>query len=169
MARVELATYVETGRQPHWKAGIWSGVIAGVVFLVLEMVMVALFAGESPWGPVRMMGAILLGEGVLPPPATFDFGVVMAAMFVHFALAIILGLVLAYLVFRLTFGTALAVGLAFGLVVYLFNFYIMTGLFPWFAMGRNWITIFAHLAFGLTLAWSYKALARREVEHELEA
>ncbi len=169
MAHVELRTYVESGAKPHWKAAIWSGVIAGAVFLILEMAMVAIFTGASPWGPVRMMAAILLGEGVLPPPATFDFGITMAAMVLHFGLSIILGLVTAYLIFHLSFGKALAVGLAIGLALYLINFYMFTAAFPWFAMARGWISLFAHLVFGLTLAWSYKGLAKREIEHELAA
>jgi hypothetical protein len=75
--------------QLDWKAATWSGIIAGFVFLALEMVMVPVFAGGSPWGPPRMMAAIVLGEGVLPPPATFDLGVIMAAMGLHFVLSIV--------------------------------------------------------------------------------
>jgi hypothetical protein len=39
--------------------------------MMLQMGLVAL-AGDSPWGPPRMIAAIVMGEGVLPPPATFD-------------------------------------------------------------------------------------------------
>jgi len=50
-----------------WRPAILSGLIAGLVFLILEMVMVPLFLGVSPWALVRMIGAIVLGQGVLPP------------------------------------------------------------------------------------------------------
>lgn len=33
-----------------WKAAIWAGVIAGVVFMMLEMVLVGTIGGQSPWG-----------------------------------------------------------------------------------------------------------------------
>ncbi len=169
MARTRAETYVERGSHPHWMPAVWGGLIAGVVFLIVEMALVATIGGESLWGPPRMMAAIVLGEGVLPPPATFDFGIVMTAMVVHFALSIILGLVLAFLIFRLDLTWALAVGVGFGLAVYLVNFYISTAAFPWFAMARNGITLFAHLLFGFVLAWSYKALARRESDQQIEA
>lgn len=52
-------------RSVDWRAAIWAGIIAGAVFVVLEMLMVPLFLGGSPWGPPRMIGAIVMGEGVL--------------------------------------------------------------------------------------------------------
>ena len=71
---------------PNWAAAIWAGVIAGAVFMMLEMIMVPLFLGMSGWGPPRMIAAIVVAQGVLPPPATFDSGILMVAMMVHFVL-----------------------------------------------------------------------------------
>ena len=34
-----------------WSDGVWAGVIAGVVFMMMEMMLVWLVKGESPWGP----------------------------------------------------------------------------------------------------------------------
>lgn len=162
MAHIHVLSPAEEAKTPHWKAAVWSGLIAGVVFLVLEMLLVSLIAGDSPWAPMRMMAAILLGQGVLPPPATFDVGIVAAAMVVHFALAIGYGLILSLLVFRLETGPALLIGALFGLGLYVVNFYGFTAVFPWFAMARNGMSILAHAVFGLTAAWAYKALAKRE-------
>lgn len=165
MARTMTALH-GVHKQLDWKAGIWSGLIAGLVFLVLEMLMVWLFMGESPWGPPRMMAAMVLGRGVLPPPATFDIGVVMAAMMVHFVLAIIYGLVVGLLAHRTTqLGVALLIGAGFGLAIYLFNFYLIApALFPWFEMARNWISIFNHILFGIVTAGAYIGLRHKD-EH----
>lgn len=149
-----------TARTVDWSAAVWSGMISGAVFMALEMIMVPLFLGGSMWAPPRMMAAIVLGEGVLPPPATFEFGIFMVALLVHFALSIAFALVLALLIARLGFAAALAVGAAFGALLYLVNFYGMTALFPWFAMARNWVSIFAHVVFGLVAAWVYVRRAR---------
>ena len=51
-----------------WKAGAWAGLAAGAVFMMLEMGMVWMFLGQSPWGPPHMIAAMALGEDVLPPP-----------------------------------------------------------------------------------------------------
>ena len=131
-------------RHIDWRAGVYAGLIAGVVFLILEMGMVWLFMGESPWAPPRMIAAMVLGEGVLPippdKPATFSLGVVTTAMVIHFILSIVYGVI----------------GAGCGLVIYLVNFYpIANALFPWFAMARNWISIFAHIVFGAVVGAAY--------------
>ncbi len=166
MAHIHVLSRTEEARAPHWKSAIWAGLIAGVVFIMLEMLLVSLVAGGSPWAPVRMMAAILMGRDVLPPPATFDPGIVMAAMVVHFALAIVYGLILSLLVYRLEVGPALLIGALFGLGLYVVNFYGFTAVFPWFAMARNGMSVLAHAVFGLTAAWVYKELAKREVRGE---
>ncbi len=129
--------------------------------MMLEMIMVAVFMGESPWGPPRMIAAIGMGKSVLPPPATFDAGIMMMAMLIHFGLAVILAFLFAFMARGRTVGMATMIGAAFGLVLYLVNFYGMTAVFPWFAMARGWIGIFAHIIYGAVLGLVYASIARR--------
>lgn len=152
-----------------WKAATWAGIIAGMVFLVLEMVMVPVFGGGSPWGPPRMMAAIVLGEGVLPPPATFDVGIILAAMGLHLVLSIVYAVVFSLVISQLSLGPALALGGVGGLVLYLVNFYGFTALFPWFSMARNWISIFGHVVFGLVAAGAYVAIRKHHLHEEATA
>ena len=141
-------------------AAIKAGLIAGLVFMMLEMLLVATVGGGSPWAPPRMIGAMVMGEGVLPP-ASFDLTVFLVAMLIHIVLAVLLGFIFAAIAeaARLSKPAAAIVGLLFGLAVYVVSFYGMTAIFPWFAMARNGISIFAHLMFGLVLGYSYRALA----------
>lgn len=145
------------------RAAISAGVIAGTTFIVLEMLMVMLLQGESPWAPPRMMAAIAMGRGVLPPPATFDPVIMMVAMTIHFALSILLAAVLGAALSRLglRMATAVVAGAGFGLAVYFVNFYGFTALFPWFAMARGPIGLFAHAVFGAVAAAAYAASAGR--------
>ncbi len=139
----------------EWRSVAGAGLIAGFVFLVLEMVLVPTVGGGSAWGPPRMMAGIAMGEGVLPPPATFDAAIVLVGFAVHFALSIVLAAVFAVLVGRFTLSRnmLIALGALFGLAVYVVDFYGFTAIFPWFAMARNWITILAHAVFGMVLGW----------------
>lgn len=148
---------------PNIGRAVAAGLVAGLVFLITEMVLVPTVGGGALWGPPRMMGAIALGEGVLPPPATFDAAVIAVGMLVHFALSAVLGVVFGLMVARVSVGhgALLALGALFGLVVYLVNFYGLTAIFPWFAMARGWITILAHIIFGVVLAWWLARDARR--------
>ena len=147
------------------KAAVWAGLIAGVVFMMLEMLLVGTIGGGSPWAPPRMIAAIGMGKDVLPPPASFDLSIMIVAMLIHFVLAIVLGIVFALIVARWNMGliTMAVAGAAFGMVVYLITFYGFTALFPWFAMARNGISLFSHAMFGLVLGWSYYVLARPRV------
>jgi len=149
-----------------WKAAIESGVIAGSVFLALEMFMVPVFGGGSMWGPPRMMAAIVLGSGVLPPPATFDPIIVLVAVGLHLSLSVGYALVFAQVSNHLDRGKALLTGAVGGLLLYLVNFYGFTAIFPWFAMARNWITIFSHIVFGLVAAAAYLTLVTCHHRHE---
>jgi len=142
-----------------WKAAAWAGLIAGIVFMIAEMLMVMAFEGQSPWAPPRMIAAMVLGQGVLPPPADFDLKIVMAAMGVHFPLAVVYGLLLGWIVHRVGAGVALLIGVAFGLAIYLINFYpIAAAAFPWFAMARGWIGVASHILFGVVAAAAYVKL-----------
>lgn len=147
-----------------WRAAVWAGIIAGLVFMVLEMLLVQLVGGGSMWGPPRMMAAIVMGRGVLPPPATFAAGVFVVAMIVHFVLSLAYAFIFGWIVSRWKMGIAGAAigGLVFGLVIYAVNFYGFTAAFPWFAEARNWITILAHAIFGLTLGVVYQPMTQRD-------
>lgn len=158
MAQIQAGMF--TGPLVHWRAALGAGIISGVVFLMYEMIMLPLFMGESPWAPPRMMAAIVMGRDVLPPPATFDFGILMVAMMVHFVLAIIYAFIIAAIVQSQGIGLALGIGALAGLVLYLINFYIFTAVFPWFAMARNWIGVTGHILFGLVAAWAYRGLVK---------
>lgn len=160
-----LHTHRLAYRTPDWMAGVWAGLIAGLAFLALEMALVPLLMGGSPWEPPRMIAAIVMGRDALPPPATFDAGVVMAALGVHFVLSIILGLILAVGIslFNLdsSAGLIFVVGVVFGLIIYFVNFYGMTAFFPWFAGARNWLSMALHVVFGVVAAESYFGLEKR--------
>lgn len=156
------------------KAAIWAGIIAGLVFLMLEMAMVAFIQGMSPWGPPRMMAAIVMGEGVLPPmegPVTINAGVMIVAILVHMVLTIIYAVVLgvAISLLKLSLLTSVIAGTLFGVFLYYINFYGFTAVFPWFAMARGGISLVAHAAYGLVLGLAYHMIASRSAEPEVAA
>jgi len=145
----------------HWGAAAQAGIFGGVLFLALEFLLVPLFLGGSAWGPLRMIAAIVLGRDVLPPPATFDAGVMMTAVLVHFMLSALFGIILAAVLRRSSPELGMLGGAVIGLALYFVNFYLMTAVFPWFVGGRNWVTVFSHIAFGIATAWWYFSMASR--------
>ena len=144
-----------------WSAAIWAGIIAGLVFAILEVAMVPIFKGGSPWAPLHMIGAIGLGPNAMASPDTFDLKVIGVAVVIHMALAVLYGIILAFLVARLDTGLATLFGAAYGLGLYFINFYGFTRWFPWFADARDWISIFTHIVQGGLWGLLYKVLDRR--------
>ncbi len=163
MARIHLLRVAAAEHAPNLKAAAFSGIIAGFFFALLMMSLIPLFTGESAWTSVRMVAAIVMGERALESTtAAFDTSLAIVALFVHFALSILYAVILSYVIYRLETAAALLVGALFGLVLYMINFYAFTGLFTWFVAGRNWVSIVAHLIFGIMLAFAYKQLVKRE-------
>jgi hypothetical protein len=141
-----------------WSAAAQAGFLGGVVYLMLALLLVPLFIGGTVWSVLRMIAAILLGGDVLPPPDTFDVGIVLTGAGLHLVLATLFGVILSVMINRSGPGVAVLMGAMFGLGLYIVNFYVLTAVFPWFAGARNWVTVLNHLVFGFVVAWSYKAI-----------
>lgn len=146
-----------------WKAAVWAGLLAGLAGDVVMTPLLWWFEGTSPWTPPRMIAAMVFGESVLPPPATFDFSLVATGSAVHFALSVGYALVAGALLKRLEMVPAIAAGAVFGLALYVVNYYLIAPmLFPWFVEARGWITWLTHLVFGSVLGLAYVVLRRRQ-------
>ena len=89
-------------------------------------------------------------------PDTFDLGVIATAVVVHMSLAIIYGVILAYIIMRMDVRLAVVVGGLYGLALYFINFYGFSRPFPWFADARDWISIFTHIVQSGLMAYLYK-------------
>lgn len=136
-----------------------AGVLGGSVFMIIEMLLVPLLQGGSPWHMPRMIAAIVFGQDF---STSLGIGGLLVAMVVHFALSMVYAVVLAALVDRWSPAIGAAVGVLFGIVLYVVNFYGLTALFPWFVEARNLITFIAHCAFGGLAGYAYRGLGATE-------
>ena len=155
MARMQLKQVVD------WRAAVWAGVVAGVVFLFVSMVLTSVYLG-SPWVMVRLIASIVMGEAVLPPPATFELGIFGAALAVHLAFSIVFACLIAYVLHRWGLLVGILGGAAFGLALYFINFYTFSAFFPWFFPMRSWIMAVSHVLYGALAGGLYEALEIEE-------
>ncbi len=154
------------------RAAVYAGVAAGIVSTLAQIALWLIFSDAFPailFRDARLTAAIVMGRGVLPPPASFDWRVMLAATLVHFALSMLYGLILSWLMSRLATPLSTIVGAAFGLILYAANMYGFTVVFPWFEAARDWITLASHLVFGVVAALVYRALSRRRGVHAHDA
>ena len=67
-----------------------------------------------------------------------------------------------FAIHRLPMREALLAGLVFGLILYVVNMYGVTVMFPWFSEVRDWITVAAHVVFGISVAAVYIMLPENQ-------
>jgi hypothetical protein len=144
-----------------WCAALWASVVAALVFAMLDIGLGWALRGISPWVPLRMMGAIVLGPAALSPPDTFDAQIVVVAILLHLVLSIAYGIFLGLVIPRVDTALGILVGGFYGLALYYINFYGFNAFSPWFVDQRDWVSIASHCAFGAVLAYAYTAINRR--------
>ncbi len=132
-------------------AGIGAGIIATLAQLLLWW-LADMPLAETFFQDVRLTAALLMGTGILHPPAAILWSLLLVATLIHFVLSFVYALFPAYLFSNLRTGTALFAGALYGLAIYAINLYGFTLLFPWFIVDRNWVTMVTHLVFGVALA-----------------
>lgn len=148
-------------RVPDWGAAGWAGLGAAFVFMGLEAVLRPAL-GRGPWMASQLVATLLLGEQVLEPPPEYAAVIAAAAIGVHLTLSLLYTRILVLLLFRWRMLWALEAGAAFGMALYLINFYALAAAFPWLALARSPVTALGHIAFGVTAAFLYKELERPE-------
>jgi hypothetical protein len=159
-------------RCPLWCAILLSGAAAGVFSTLVQVVLWLVFTDEFPailFRDARLAAALVLGRPVLPPPATFDAGVMLVATLIHFALSLVYAAFIALLSKRLAGVPAVLAVLAgalSGVALYAVNLYGFTEIFPWFVQARGWIALAAHVAFGASAAFSFSFLHIRNARSQ---
>ena len=131
-------------------AGLCAGVIATAAQLILWW-LVAVPVLETLFRDARLTAAMVMGTSILPPPSTARWDILLVATMVHFALSIAYALIPAQLANRLRHRSILTAGAFYGVAIYMLNMYVFTALFPWFAVARDWVTLVAHIVFGVAL------------------
>ncbi len=130
-------------------AGVLAGLVAGAAYLLAQMAFAATVQGGVGWEPLQRTSAMLLGDGVLPPPAEVDLTIAGFGVLIHMALAINFGRVVDLVVRDRDLPAACLRGALVGLALYALNFWVIAPmLFPWFENNRGLTTIVDHLLFG---------------------
>ncbi len=161
-----------SGIVPWALTGLIMGLIAGVVFILFEM-FISGFSNPTLFGPLRLISAIVLGRGALPPePAIGAAVAIVVGFIVHFVLAAVFGSIFGAILGAIASGVGVLtesrgvlIGAAMfgGLLLWLVNFYVIAPIaFPWFTMVSPVVQFFAHTvfygaAFGLLLAGRLRA------------
>jgi len=156
-------------RSTDWTAAAVSGLAAGAVLMVLDLIWSALFHPDGPWRISHMIAPIVTGNAPTPGAGyAFSVGVVAIALTTHYVLGVVFGVVMAVVMTQLRLDTrpdfAVATGAILGMVLYIINFEVLASLFfPWLIELRGWETLAAHGVFGIVAALLYWKFNRNAV------
>lgn len=156
-----------SGVVPWALTGLIMGPIAGLPFILFEM-FISGFSNPNLFGPLRLISAIVLGTGALPPEPTIGAVAIIVGLIVHFILAALFGTIFGAIfgalasvvgVLAESSGVLVVSAAVGGTLLWLLNFYVIAPVaFPWFTMTNPVVQFFAHTlfygaAFGLLLSW----------------
>lgn len=149
------------GQHVTYPHGAVAGLIGGIAMAMVTMMVTAMM-GMGAFAMPQMIGGLLLGPGAAMSGGA---GVVMIGLMLHMMFSIVFGLIYAAIVNSATHEFWVT-GIVFGIVLWLFNFYVV-GLFLPGARAMQseplWLAVMNHMVFGLVTAWVAKALASRSV------
>jgi hypothetical protein len=162
-------THPET-RMTEWiKHGLIGGLVAGIAFAIFEMIMAVVLDGAAAFFmPLRMIGAMALGEQALDPAYSLPTAAA-TGIGVHLILSMLYGVAVAGAARYVPALAGSAASLvawasAAGLGLWLVNFYVFAPAFgwTWFPQATNPIVqAIAHTVFYGTILGIYLNLAAR--------
>jgi hypothetical protein len=152
----DTATQVRVRKLVDWKAVLVAALVAGTVALLWNFFVVPALLKTTPWVAVRLAGSILLGKGVLAPPATAHIGALLAAIVTHFALALVMTAIIAYIIHRGGLLGGILIGGLLGLSFFCIDYYSLTFFLPQFFAIQHWSLVLGHVLFGAIAGGMYE-------------
>lgn len=158
---------VQVRKVVDWRAAFWAGLAAGTVFLLANLFVVPALMDGRFWISVRLVASIVLGRDVLAPPATAHAGALLAAVGIHYVLALAMTAVIAYVVHRGGLVGGVLVGALLGLAFYFIDYYTLTYFFPQFFAMKHGSVVASHVVFGALAGGVYELLEDQIFEADL--
>lgn len=145
-------------------AAVWGGAVAGLVFLIIQIIFAVGTLGGSIWMPFFWSAAIFLGQSILMPPVGFAAVPVLLGLILHFIFSIAFGILIAFIIHRGGLAVGIFGGGLLGLALYAVNFYLLSDLLPWFYNIRGWEMALGHIIYGAVAGGIYEGLEVEEFE-----
>ncbi|MGK2915493.1 MAG: hypothetical protein ACSLE5_13790 [Porticoccaceae bacterium] len=154
-----MQTLTKSPRSADWRAAVVVGVIAGLVFLMVNMALTGQLLGNAQL-PLQLAAALVLGPGVMPPAVGLGGSVLMTGLGVHLVLAVGFTCLIAFCLHRWGILVGIFGGALFGLALYAITYYFVADFIPGFAALRSWLMAVSHIVFGAVAGGLYEALER---------
>jgi len=142
-------------RNVMWRAIPFAGLIAGTVFLLINMILSPLLLQIDATIILRYFASLSMGTSAL---VGNDSSFLLVGLLTHYALSILFTLVIAIVVHRWGLGVGIIGGAILGLSIYGINLYAGTIIFEWFFAINNPLLLVSHILFGAVAGGVYEML-----------
>jgi hypothetical protein len=140
-------------RHVTWRAVLVSGLVAGTLFLLTDLVFAPLVTQTSATVTLRYFAALVLGSKVLTQSGT---GILAIGVVVHYVLSLVFALVISLVVHRWGMLVGIVGGAIMGVAIYGINLYTLTVFFPWFFAINSTVILLCHAIFGAVAGGVYE-------------
>lgn len=140
-------------RHVTWRAVLISGLVAGTLFLLADLVFAPIVTNVSAALTLRYFAALVLGSKVLTQTGT---SILITGIIVHYVLSLVFALVIALVVHRWGLLVGIVGGAILGVAFYGINLYTVTLLFPWFFAINSTVILLCHAIFGAVAGGVYE-------------
>ena len=140
-------------RHVTWRAVLISGLVAGTLFLLTDLVFAPIVTQVDAALTLRYFAALVLGSKVLTQTGT---NILITGIVVHYVLSIMFALVIALVVHRWGMVVGIVGGAILGVAIYGINLYTVTLLFPWFFAINSTVILLCHAIFGAVAGGVYE-------------
>ena len=147
-----------------WSAALWSGFISGIVFYLLNIFLIPFVYGGNSATIIRYLASPVLGESILPPPATFNIQSLIISIICTVVLAIVFTFIVSYVLHQGGIILGVVGGALFGLALYFINFNTLTLLVPWLYALSSPLMMLNHVIFGILAGGLYETFEVEEFE-----
>ena len=140
-------------RHVTWRAVLVSGLVAGTLFLLTDLVFAPLVTKTNATVTLRYFAALVMGSKVLTQSGT---GILAVGVVVHYILSLVFALVIALVVHRWGMLVGIVGGAILGVAIYGINLYTLTVFFPWFFAINSTVILLCHAIFGAVAGGVYE-------------
>jgi hypothetical protein len=142
-----------------WRAAIIAGIVAGMVYLVMNMWLASEYLGNANV-PLQLPAALVMGTSVLPPAEGIASGTYLTGFLIHMSVSVLFTCVIAFCLYRWGIWIGILGGALFGLALYSISYYGIALWLPWLSPMRGWIMAVSHVVYGAVAGGVYEALER---------
>jgi hypothetical protein len=145
-----------------WALAFLAGIVAMIVFAIIEIAFSWAMRGASPMQPLVVYGTATLNA--VMPTAHVGGGIktAIAGAACLLVLGAVSGIILAYIVDRIGMVPAAIAGALFGLAMYAIDLYAIGRVLASLVDLRDWMSALAYVIQGALTAALYKVMTREE-------